>query len=95
MFTLTLTPTPNPNPNPNYNHNPKPNPNPHLLDRLSGKPSEDGQKEMGDHKNARSTMAHAVIRSHTFVELVDISPTLVELARIPAPPHLEGRSLKR
>ena len=35
-----------------------------------------------------------VIRSKTFVELVDIYPTLVDLARIPSPPHLEGRSLK-
>jgi hypothetical protein len=63
-----------------------------LLDRLSGR--KDGRTASGHH-NARSTMAHDVIRSQTFVELVDIYPTLVDLARLPQPPHLEGRSLKR
>lgn len=34
-----------------------------------------------------------VTRANTFVELVDVYPTLVELAGVPMPPKLEGRSL--
>ena len=53
------------------------------------------QNNASGHQNARSSMSQRVVRSSTFVELVDIFPTLVDLAGIPQPPHLEGRSLKQ
>jgi hypothetical protein len=44
---------------------------------------------------AKEAMVDGVTRSNTFVELVDIYPSLVDLARIPSPPNMEGRSLER
>jgi hypothetical protein len=56
----------------------------HLLDRMRGEKF--GQNVSGTHNNASATAADRVIRSHTFVELVDIYPTQVRLRTLATHP---------